>query len=151
MRDRNTDLWKPRNPLTQQSHRREVLWQITIPVVVGTVLMLALCVLATMLSAPSASLWADISIIWMIPPVFLVAFLMMAINAGSAYLLIRVIAAAPPFFFKAQNFFRRVQLKVGAITNKAVEPFLRLQAWGASARAAKREAQRVIDKTQLRR
>jgi len=144
MRDRNTDLWKPRNPLTQQSHRREVLWQITIPVVVGTVLMLVVCFLAATLSSPNASRWADISVIWLIPPGFLIALLMMLINAGSAYLLIRMIAAAPPFFFKVQNFLRRVQLKVAAYSNKAVEPVLRVQGWSASARAAKREAQRVI-------
>lgn len=146
MRDRNSDLWKPRNPLTQQSHRREVLWQITIPIVAGTVIMLVLCVLAVMLSSPSASLWADISLIWLIPPVFLVVFLMMVINAGSAYLLIRMIAAAPPFFFKVQNLFRRVQLKVGIYSNKAVEPVLRVRAWGASARAAGRAAQRVVNR-----
>lgn len=146
MRDRNTDLWKPRNPLTQQKHRREVLWQITIPVVTGTVLMLVFCVLAATLSSPNASVWADISLIWMIPPAWFFVFLMMVINAGSAYLVIKLIAEAPPFFFKMQNFLRRLQLKVGTVSNKAVEPFLRVQGWGASARAAKREVQRVIDR-----
>lgn len=144
MRDRNSDLWKPRNPLTQQKHRREVMWQITIPVIVGTVIMLVVCGLAAALSSPLASRWADISIIWLIPPAFLVTLLFMVINAAGVYLLIKLIAAAPPFFYKAQNFFRRIQIRIGSISDKIVEPVLKVNGWSASARAATREARRVF-------
>jgi hypothetical protein len=147
MRDKNTDLWKPRNPLTEQKHRREVLWQITIPIVVTSLIILGLCGSAAALSTPAASRWADISIIWMIPPAMIATLLFAAVNIAFIYLLIRILAEAPAFFFKVQNFLRRLQLQLASITDKAVEPVLKVNGWNASARAAKRSAERVIKRS----
>lgn len=147
MRDKNTDLWKPRNPLTEQTHKREVLWQITIPVIAGTLVMLALCGMSAMLTSSMASRWADISIIWLAPPAFLATLLFMVMNVAGIYLLIKIIDAAPTFFYKTQIFLQRVQLKMGVVSNKVVEPVLKVHAWSASARAAKREAQRVVKRS----
>jgi hypothetical protein len=147
MNSKNSDLWKPRNPLTQQKHRKEVFWQITVPILAGTLIMLILCLLAAGLSSPMASRWADISIIWLIPPVFLAALIFMAINVGSTYLVIRMVAEAPAFFFKVQNFLRRVQLQVAHMGDKVVEPVLRVNAWSASARAARREVGRLTKRS----
>lgn len=144
MPNKNYDPILPRNPVTHQRHRREVFWQITFPLIIICVILLALAILATGLSTESASTWADISIIWMIIPALLISLLTMIFLAGGVYLTLWLIQNLPFYFFKGHNWFLLVNLRVGRVGDSLTEPFLRLRAWKAGASALGRQVRRKV-------
>jgi hypothetical protein len=132
-----------RNPLTHQRHRREVGLQITLPLTLGGALLLAFSVLAIVaLSSEAQSQWADVALIWLIVPLLFVAFLILVIVAGLAYLVIMLIEVLPPYSQQMQDFMALVATKVGEVCDKSVEPVLRLQSLSASRRALQRNLKR---------
>ena len=60
-----------RNPKTHAAHRKEVGWQITLPLIIGC-LLLALLMTGVIWSAaganPELRRWADISLVWTLLP-----------------------------------------------------------------------------------
>jgi small-conductance mechanosensitive channel len=133
MNDKSLVPEKVRNADTHDRHRREVLWQITIPVGVGTLIILALAYLAIFpATAQQDSVWADISIIFLIVPVVLVSLLMTAMLVGSVYLTVRLIQESPFFFYKVYQWLLFANVKVQEAGIKATEPVLKLQSFTAS-------------------
>jgi hypothetical protein len=136
------DILKPRNPLTAMRHRREVRWQILAPVVGFSVVLLVLAILATGLSSQKASVWADISIIFLIIPALLIALITMLIFAAGVYAVTMLLQVLPFHFFRAQNGFFRMNLQVGRLTNKIVEPFFKIHTSNAALRNLAHQARR---------
>ena len=64
-----------RNPLTHEKHRREVFWQITIPLVIGLVMILGLAalVIVTAVQGGNVSQAADASLVYLIIPVMVMS------------------------------------------------------------------------------
>lgn len=138
MKNTETDLWKPRNPITQRQTRQQVLRQITIPVIVAVVILLVLIFLAvTALSPAGHRVWADIALIWMISPAILFTLIMTVITGGSAYLVIKLISALPPLFYKIQNYARLFNVKTKQVGDKVIGPFVKVSSLRASARAGR--------------
>lgn len=131
----NYDSVLPRNPITHHRHRREVFWQVTLPVVMACLLLLVLAVLAAGLSSERASKWADISLIWMIIPALLFSLLTMILLAAGVYLTLRLLHILPVYFYRGHNWFLLVHLRVGSMGDRLAEPFVRVRAWKAGASA----------------
>jgi len=134
--------FRERNPITHQIHKREVFWQITVPVVIGAVIVLAIAsmvILATATGSGNVSDWADASLILMIVPTMLMVFILMLILAGLIYLITRLLGVSPFFFRRIQDFFFLASLRVGKAADAATEPFLRGHAFMASLRALGRQ------------
>jgi hypothetical protein len=136
------DFLKPRNPLTSVRHRREVFWQITFPVVAFVVILLVLAIMTLGLSAYQASVWADISVIFLIIPALLMAFIAMILLAGGVYLIAMLLQILPFHFFRAQNGLFRLRLQVGRLTDMLVEPMLKIYSFNAAARTFVRQVRR---------
>lgn len=137
------DLYHPpelpeRNPKTHKAHNREVFYQITIPMVVGVVAVLFLAVLATQATASTASTWADISLIMMIIPTMIVSLLFMVLTAGTIYLMIRILPLISPYARFAHEWFAYISYRVRILSDKSVEPILRVHGFVASVRAFRR-------------
>ena len=123
-----------RNPVTHQRHHDEVLRQITIPLVIGRVVILTLCVLVGVGSAAGEhARWAGISLIWLIVPTMLFAFIFLALLAGLIYLVTMMFVRLPLFARKVQDFFLLVKHYVAQVDDKLVEPILRMRSTKASA------------------
>jgi hypothetical protein len=133
---------KERNPVTYQSHRKQVLWQITIPLVIGAVIILILAVLVTTGSPQTASLWADISLVWLIIPVMIVSLILLVLLAGLAYAVIWLVRTIPGYAMQAQNFMIMIASQVEKLGNVIVEPILRLNAFLASLQVLSRSLRR---------
>jgi hypothetical protein len=125
MREGNFSSLPERNPQTQAAHRREVLWQITVPLVIGVLLILALAVGTVLSSYSFASQAANISLIWLILPALLFIFIFLILLAGITYGIIRLIGILPPYAAYVQNLFVLVNGKVRQISDAAVEPVLK--------------------------
>lgn len=134
-----------RNPLTHARHRREVLWQVTLPLALGSLAVLVVAGLVVALGAAGdASLWADISLVWLLAPLLLACLLPLALLGGLAYAVVQVIAVLPGYARQVQDFFVLVRLRLAQAEDRLVEPLLRLQSGRASADQLRRQvSQRV--------
>ena len=129
------------NPVTRRMHRREVFWQITVPLVIGAILVLAagagvIYVGATNLGPVDR--WASISIIWLIIPTMFVALIFLAVIASLAYGLVRLIGVLPKYTRQVQDLFVSIEARVKSAADSAVEPTLRVQGIIAGLRALRR-------------
>jgi hypothetical protein len=121
-----------RNPLTHRRHKKEVLWQITVPMLVGSVILLALAALAVGIVPGDARRWADISMIWLMVPVMLVTLLSLLFLAGSIYAVMRLIVVLPKYSYQALGWLLLLGLQLQRLNDRLVEPFLRMHMLSAS-------------------
>jgi len=127
-----------RNPATRREHQREVLWQISTPLVVGVLLALAAAggvAWAGATNSGEVSKWADAALIWLITPLMVVSVLFIGLLGGLVYVLTLGIQRLPFFMHRVQNFFRLISLWVRKAADGAVEPVLRTQSFSAAWRA----------------
>ncbi len=129
---------RERNPITTKRHRQEVFRQITLPVVIGSLVLVLFSVLVVFGSMEELSRWADISLIWLIIPAFFFAFIFMVFFAGLTYLTVRAIISLPIFSFMALNQMRRLSSAVLKFSNMLTEPFLKYEGTKAAGKAAVR-------------
>jgi uncharacterized membrane protein YhdT len=134
-------VYPERNPKTHALHQREVFWQISLPLVIG-ILVLVAAVVAIVLSAtqPVTDLgrWADVSLMWIILPSLFFALIMLAITIGlviGVSLLLRIV---PCYARILQLYFELGKGKVSQLTNLLAEPILRVKSIWASVRRAGR-------------
>lgn len=128
-----------RNPITQQAHNRQVFWQIILPLAVGAAMALAFAVLAGLSQPAEASLWADISLIFLLVPVMFISLLFLAICAITVYGLARLIKAVPPNARLAQAFAFKMERRVRGMADALTEPVLRVQSAKAGWQALRRK------------
>jgi hypothetical protein len=126
----------PRNVITQEAHRREVFWQITMPVGFFGLLVLLGAILIVLQTARGTdpSNWANISLIWLILPMLVILLIILAIVAGLAYAVTWLYIQLPPFAFKTQEFLKLAFIQVKKVCDLIVEPILRLHSFQASNR-----------------
>ena len=130
------------NPLTQRQHRKEVLWQITLPLAIGVLLVLAAGIGVGYAGASKAGpvdRWASISTIWLIIPMMAVALIFLAVTAALAYGLMRLNALLPRYTRQLQDVFVVIEARVKRAADAAVEPALRARSAFAGLRALRRK------------
>jgi len=131
-----------RNPVTRRLHQKEMLWQVTVPMLIGTVILLALAGLAVGLAPGDAQRWADISMIWLIIPAMFLAVLSLFLLAGSIYGIMRLILVLPRYSYQALGWLLLLGLNLRRLSDRLVEPFLRVHMASASMRALGRRVSR---------
>ncbi len=129
-----------RNPITHAAHRREVLWQITLPLLVGILIILALAVFSVIAAiqgnSSSVMVWSDISAIWLILPTLILILILAALFGGLAYLVIRLIGVLPGYARKIQDIFAQIETTVRKLSDKAASPVIRISELTAMIQAA---------------
>ena len=133
---------KNRNPYTLRRHRKEVFWQIALPMILGMVVLLILTLLTTQLSFGEASFWASISEIWLILPLMLVGFVTLATLVGGIYLSQKIIRVLPFYSFQLHKHLLNARTYITRMTDRSVEPALRLSTLNAAVKTAKRQISR---------
>lgn len=131
-----------RNPATHAIHRREVFWQITFPLIIALLLIMGLVgvvIFAGFQGLGEVSRWADVSLIWLLLPALVVVLVMLLMLSGVVYLITRLLAILPGYARLAQDFFYLVQVRVKSISDKLVEPILKLRSFKAGADALRRK------------
>jgi hypothetical protein len=101
---------------------------------IGVVICLALAFLVTQMTNDQASTWADISVIWLIIPALAVSIILAIIMGGAIYAVTWLIQELPFFFHQAHQWLLALGVQVDRISNKAVEPVLRVHSFSASMR-----------------
>ena len=129
------------NPKTQAAHKREAFWQITFPLIVGLILVLALAVL-TVLSATGIGpigQAGDAALIFLIIPLMLVTVLFVIVFGAIAFGIAKLNSSLPVYTRRAQDVFEMIRLQVQAGSDKVVEPVLKIRSFFAKLEALKRK------------
>ncbi len=140
-----------RNPKTHAAHRKEVGWQITLPLVIGC-LIIALAVAGVIWSAvdanPELSRWSDISLIWLILPALFFTLIPLAVLFGLTFLVSKLLGVLPGYARLVQDTFVNIHSKVLRFSDALVAPSLKLKSWSAGARRARQVITKPLRPTQ---
>jgi hypothetical protein len=121
-----------------KKHRKQLVWQIILPMVLTAILFIASVVLiniATFRDNGDVGRWAAVSTIWISIPIIIVSFLLLAILVGIVYLLIRLLQITPIYTGRAQDFAYKVADYARRAADAAVKPIIFLDSVGASIKA----------------
>jgi cytochrome c biogenesis factor len=121
---------KPVETPSVHAHKRQLAWQILVPFFVVTVLMLVAAVLVTT-GASETRTWADVSTIWLIAPILVVALLVAAVLGFLIYGMARLLQVTPRYTAKAQDFFAKLSSRARISADGATKPFVWFQQAGA--------------------
>jgi hypothetical protein len=135
MWEKESLLLQERNPKTEAAHRQQTLWQVTVPLILGIILLLVLAVLTTLASAGTVDVLGDIALIWLLLPTFVILLVLVAIFGGLAYLVIRLNGALPRLALKAHHLIKGLQAKLTSAADAAVKPVIKVEGWRATLRA----------------
>mgnify|MGYP001054377048 FL=1 len=136
-----------RNPTTHAAHRKQVWWQITLPLVIGCLvfaLAFAGVVWAASGASPEITRWADISLIWLILPALFFALLGLGVVVGLTVLVSKLLGVLPGYARLVQDSFKNIQAKTLKFNDALVAPALKLKSWSAAARRARRVASELL-------
>jgi hypothetical protein len=121
-----------------QRHRRQLIGQVILPMVLAALLFVALIVLislATFRGNGDSARWAEISTMWIAIPVLIAGFIFLALLVGIIYLLARLLGIAPTYTNRAQDFVQKLAIRIQGAADLPVRPILFLDGIGASIRA----------------
>ena len=99
---------------TVRTHKNQLAWQILVPFLIITAILLAVAVLVGSGASNANRTLADISTIWLIIPLLIFALFLAFVLGAFVYALTRILKIAPTYTGKAQNFIAR--LASGAVT-----------------------------------
>ena len=116
---------------TVLAHKRQLVWQILIPFFIVLALIVVVAVVIATGSAPTNRTLADISTIWLIAPLLVVAVLFALVLGSLIFALAKLMQVTPRYTGKAQDFFALLSgwARIGA--DGAAKPFVWAQQAGA--------------------
>ena len=132
-----------RNPQTHAAHRRDVLRQITLPLITGSLLLVA-CMALVIIAAAGANgevrRWADVSLVWLLLPALFFSLLILGLLIGITYLVSKLLGVLPGYARLVQDGYTTLTGKVMHLSDALILPVLKLKGWLAAARKARQVA-----------
>jgi predicted PurR-regulated permease PerM len=116
-------------------HRKELAWQIIVPVVLSAILIVGVIVLvnvATFRDNGDVGRWAAISTIWIVIPIMVAGLIFLIILGGIVYLLKYLLQIAPTYTGQAQDFVHKIARYIERVADAIVKPVIALDGIGAS-------------------
>jgi hypothetical protein len=111
-------------------HKRQLLWQILVPICVVAALILVVAILVAT-GATATRTWADVSTIWLIAPVLVFALLFVTVLGLLIYGFARLLQITPRYTGKAHDFFVLVSAWARSIADGVARPIVWFQQAGA--------------------
>lgn len=124
-----------------RDHRRQVFWQISAPLAVAVLILGFLGYLAsasTFSNFESGTKYSSISLIWILLPWLLIAFVTIIISAALIFGISRLLSIIPAYALKAQIFIEFLVGKVVYYNDKAAEPVIHIHTWLVSLRVVRK-------------
>ena len=110
-------------------HRKQLVWQIILPIVLTVLLFSALIVLisfATFREGGDVARWAAISTIWIVMPIMLVMLIFLALLVGLVYLMMKLLNITPTYTSLAQDYVYKAESYIKRATEAIIKPVLQL-------------------------
>lgn len=111
----------------QKQHRKDVFWQIWLPVGIGAVAFLALGIMAALslqTGSDSAARWGHIAVMWMILPVFVAGFALLALLLGLIFGVSKLTQVIPDYFGILLHYVQQFSRAIRIYANKGVNPIM---------------------------
>jgi hypothetical protein len=105
-----------------QMHKHQLTWQILVPFLVATAVILAAAVLIASGSASTNRPWADVSLIWMIAPLLIIALAFVTALGLLIYAFARLLKVTPKYTAKAQFYLDRVADGINKVADGTTKP-----------------------------
>ena len=108
-------------------HRKQVIWQVILPVVFAAFLLIGVIVLIsldTLGQGGETGRWAAISTIWIITPIMIVGIILLAVLIALIYLLARALGSLPHYTSLAQDYVYKARGYVSRGADMVVKPIL---------------------------
>jgi len=118
-------------------HRKQWTWQIVLPVVLMSVLLIALIVLiniATFRDNGDVARWAAISTIWIVVPIMIAMLIFLILLVGIIYLLSKLLGITPRYTGLAQDYVHKAAGAIKRGLDAIVKQFIEIQGVLASIR-----------------
>jgi len=115
-----------------EMHRRQVMRQVILPVVLASLVMVGMIVLisyATFNQGGDVGRWAAISTMWILIPVMAAGILLLAVLIGLIYLLALALGYLPHYSAIAQDYVFKARGYIIRGANMIVKPILALDGW----------------------
>jgi hypothetical protein len=125
------DAPRPVDSPTVHAHKRQFTWQILVPFLVVTAVILAAAVLVSTGAASTTRAWADVSIIWLIIPVLVFALFCILELGFLIYGLARLLRVMPYYTGKTQDFFVLLSGRARQVADGTAKPVVLFQQFGA--------------------
>jgi hypothetical protein len=129
------DAERPVDTPTVRAHKRQFAWQILVPFLLVTAIILAVAVLVSTGAASSNRTWADISLIWLTIPVFVFAVFCVVELGFLVYGIARLLRVMPEYTGRTQGFFRLLSAWARQIGDGAARPVVLVRQIGAILRS----------------
>jgi hypothetical protein len=110
-------------------HRKQLIWQIIMPVVLTSVLIVALIVLiniATFNQGGDVARWAAISTMWIAIPIMFGLLIFLALLVGLVYLMKKLLNLTPNYTALAQDYIYKAEGYIKRMSEALVKPVLQL-------------------------
>jgi hypothetical protein len=122
---------RPVDSPTVHAHKRQLAWQILVPFLVVTALVIAVAVLVVTSAASATRTWADVSIILLIAPMLTLALVLVILLSALIYGIAKLAQITPRYTGKAQDFFVLLSGWTRKIADGAAKPFVWYKQAGA--------------------
>ena len=119
-------------------HRRQVMRQVLLPVVLSALALVGMIVwisIATFKQGGDVGRWAAVSTIWVIIPTLIGGLIVLAILGGLIYGMARLLKALPYYTGIAQDYVVLARGYIVRGADMAVKPILKLNEWLQTAKA----------------
>ena len=118
-----------------QRHRKQLISQILLPMVIAALLFVAMIVLinlATFRGNGDVARWAAISTIWIVIPIMIASLIFLAVLVGLVYLMKRLLNITPVYTGMAQDLVHKLMIRIRLLADKLVKPVIFWDSVGAS-------------------
>ena len=105
-------------------YRHQRFWQIILPIVLFSILITATGGFVIAASSNQNRLWADISIIWLVLPLLIIALIFLLFLIGMIFIMVRLTKGIPRIALKIQMIFVRIEQEACRFSNSVVKPVL---------------------------
>jgi ABC-type microcin C transport system permease subunit YejB len=110
-------------------HRRQMLWQVWVPLIATLIIVLALVILAiigTVQGSSQVNRWGNISAVLVILPVMLCGVTFLVLFGGGAYGMSKLLKKMPGWMLRAQLFMLHLSLTVRRVSDTATKPVFKV-------------------------
>jgi hypothetical protein len=121
--------------LSYKKHRREMVTQVILPIILTAILIIALIVLvniATFRDGGDVARWAAVSTIWIVIPMMIGMLIFLVGLGGLIYLLARLLNVTPKYTGMAQDYVRKAAVYIKRGADAVVKPVIGLAGIKAS-------------------
>jgi hypothetical protein len=114
-----------------RQHKRQLAWQIIVPVSVAAAIIIAAAVFVTTRGSAVDRPAADISLMWLIMPFLILALILLTLVVGLIYGAYKLHQVTPKYTGKVQVVLYKVQSGARKVSDGAASPFIWIDQAGA--------------------